>query len=445
MAGLLEASGVPRTLAIEESGQSKVYREDWLGWCESRFWSPYGITYDHRLRMRRAAGQERITKGSTEVVTNREYRGLSALLEHLPTVPAEDAADRAKLLWQALSAAPNDGFEGTYTWDYYTTHTSKFDSTSVHLLNDTAWMRDGSGGLQPPHRVEFESLRWRPDRFLQSIIKFREPDSLSALAALAEEAGVDLEGLEALKTAQDEGFSGEDIHEAARELRRRRAAASPAPDGDVDVAGGGASGPRGFGGLTPVTGGNGGAVAGPASVGERTGGAGTEAGGTGGASTGAGAGGGRNSGATRYRFVSYVSVRTEFEGEPDPDGLSRENRLALEEAAISRILEEEPALQRTPTNNPGFDLHEVDESGATVRWVEVKAMSRDMRSRPATMSHTQFGLAREEGEAYWLYVVEHAGTDGERIVPIQNPAGRDSTYTFDHGWRAAAEGTEGDG
>ena len=58
---------------------------------------------------------------------------------------------------------------------------------------------------------------------------------------------------------------------------------------------------------------------------------------------------------------------------------------------------------------------------------------------------TQFGLAREEGEAYWLYVVEHAGTDGERIVPIQNPAGRDSTYTFDHGWRAAAEGTEGDG
>ena len=72
------------------------------------------------------------------------------------------------------------------------------------------------------------------------------------------------------------------------------------------------------------------------------------------------------------------------------------------------------------------------------------AMSRDMRSRPATMSRTQFEYARKHGKRYSLYVVEHAGTDGPRIVPIQNPAGRDSTYTFDHGWRAAAEGTEGD-
>ena len=73
----------------------------------------------------------------------------------------------------------------------------------------------------------------------------------------------------------------------------------------------------------------------------------------------------------------------------------------------------------------------------------MKALSGEWESN-VTLSHTQFDYAREKGEAYWLYVVEHAGTDGERIVPIQNPAGRDSTYTFDHGWRAAAERTEGD-
>lgn len=52
----------------------------------------------------------------------------------------------------------------------------------------------------------------------------------------------------------------------------------------------------------------------------------------------------------------------------------------------------------------------------------------------------QSDYARKLGEAYWLYVVEHAGTDGPHIVPIRNPAGRDSAYTFDHGWREAAEG-----
>ena len=113
----------------------------------------------------------------------------------------------------------------------------------------------------------------------------------------------------------------------------------------------------------------------------------------------------------------------------------------LEEAAIAHILAKEPALQRTPTNNPGFDLYQANESGTQVRWVEVKAMSGDMRSRPATLSHTQFEYARKRGEAYWLYVVEHAGTEEACIVRIGDPAGRASTYTFDEGWRdAPAEG-----
>jgi hypothetical protein len=49
-------------------------------------------------------------------------------------------------------------------------------------------------------------------------------------------------------------------------------------------------------------------------------------------------------------------------------------------------------------------------------------------------------FARQHGEQYWLYVVEHAGApDLARIVKVQNPAGRTGTFTFDHGWIEIAD------
>lgn len=47
-------------------------------------------------------------------------------------------------------------------------------------------------------------------------------------------------------------------------------------------------------------------------------------------------------------------------------------------------------------------------------------------------------LAESRGEAYWLYVVEHANGDGARIIRIQDPAGKARTFTFDHGRIAVA-------
>ena len=55
------------------------------------------------------------------------------------------------------------------------------------------------------------------------------------------------------------------------------------------------------------------------------------------------------------------------------------------------------------------------------------------------LSRTQFDCAREHGEAYWLYVVESAGTDDVSLARIQDSAGRAKTFTFDHGWRDVAE------
>ncbi|MCZ3100085.1 DUF3883 domain-containing protein, partial [Acinetobacter baumannii] len=76
--------------------------------------------------------------------------------------------------------------------------------------------------------------------------------------------------------------------------------------------------------------------------------------------------------------------------------------------AIDLIVGLEPALRRTPEGNPGFDLFEIDSDGRQTRWVEVKSMTGTLEDRPVGLSHTQFEFAREKGDAYWLYVVEHA-------------------------------------
>lgn len=113
--------------------------------------------------------------------------------------------------------------------------------------------------------------------------------------------------------------------------------------------------------------------------------------------------------------------------------------MALEARAIDLIVAREPDWHRTPTHNPGFDLFAPGQDGQPRRWCEVKAMSGGLDDRPVGLSRAQFDCAREHGSAYWLYAVEHAGSDHARIVRIQDPAGKARTFTFDRGWLAVAE------
>jgi hypothetical protein len=119
--------------------------------------------------------------------------------------------------------------------------------------------------------------------------------------------------------------------------------------------------------------------------------------------------------------------------------LSRDERIALEEQAIALILSEEPNLQRTPTNHPGYDLFEQGREEEAVRYVEVKAMKADLDARPVGMSKKQFESAWALRERYWLYVVERADTSEARIIRINDPAGKARTFTFDQGWTNIAE------
>ena len=395
---LLEACGAWRTLAIEESEASVI-----SGWHSKDYQVLGGLSPQERRAMRWAAGQREITDGKTETVINRQFRGLKELLEHhLPTLPAEEAAGRAGLLWEALRDAAETpgqpGFKGTYMWFRNRQWSTRFDSASVRLLNEKAWVPDGSGSLQPPSKVEFAPLGWRPDPFLQSIIKFRQPELPSPRDALARRAGVDAAALDELKEWQNAGLSLDEMREARLALRRRR-------------EGGGSETTRPGGAANGDDAGNTGS--GPASGGERV-------------------------------FESYIRVDTGSE-RTEEGSREHDRRMGLEKEAIALIQKREPALKGTRPNNPGYDLYEVGEGGEPLRWVEVKALAEGWESRPVTLTHTQFDYARKKGEAYWLYVVEHAGTERAKIARINDPAGWDSWYTFDHGWRAAAERTSGDG
>ena len=331
MSDLLEECGASRTLApIAVKPRPR----------QSRF-------TDAELKKMREATRWKSSTGR-ESVTDYEFRGLKALLEYLVDLPLEEAATRAERLWRTLraSSGSRQWTRGRYEWQYYKLRSYGFESASVRLLNDTAWVPDESGGLQPPSRVEFATTGWTPDPFLASIIKFRQPEPPSKLTALSAEAGVDLDALEAVKEAQHAGLSPEAIRQVLRrEARRQRIVAGPPPDGGDASAGTGAEG-----------------------GGERV-------------------------------FESYIRVERESVGTAE-GSREHERRMGVEEGAIALIQKKEPALMRTPPNNPGYDLYEVGEDGAPVRWIEVKALAEGWESRPVTLTHTQFDYARAKGEAY---------------------------------------------
>jgi hypothetical protein len=116
--------------------------------------------------------------------------------------------------------------------------------------------------------------------------------------------------------------------------------------------------------------------------------------------------------------------------------------MEIEGRAIDLIIALEPALCRTPEGNAGFDLFEADGAGKQIRWIEVKSMMGTLADRPVALSNTQFNYAQVKGDAYWLYVVEHAmNTELARVLRIQNPAGQAQMFTFDHGWSEIAQTT----
>lgn len=424
--------------------------------------TPSGLGHSEKAQIRREAGLERASwESQPEDFT---LRGLTQLLEFLPTLKPEDAAARVKVLWEALAdleARGTAAFYGSYKWGYsHEAKTARFDAAFVRTLNQVSWVPNADGELVPPGLVVFDTLGWKPNPFLLTKITFKPP----IIDQLAKEAGIDPAILDLLRrdpaivaeltsrlsanptpepepsTAtepESDEPSGSDVYDGAKDLYGDDMPdippGTPDPDGGDGVgtaAGGGGQGRTGTGTSRGGGQGNGGGH-----------------GGSGGHSTPGDKGGGKGGGQGKRTpghaggrpFISYVGTHPDDDG-PDPDGLDQEARMQIEERAIDLIIGLEPALRRTPEGNPGFDLYKTDSSGKQIRWVEVKSMTGSLRDRPVGLSHTQFDCAREKGEAYWLYVVEHATDPAQaRVLRIQNPVGHARTFTFDRGWSEIAQ------
>jgi len=438
-----------------------------VSWGASRYLIPQattsGLSHSEKAQIRREAGLERASwESQPEDFT---LRGLTQLLELLPTLKPEEAAARVKVLWEALAdleARGTAAFYGSYKWGYsHETKTARFDATFIRTLKQVAWVPNVDGELVRPGLVVFDTLGWKPNPFLLTKIAFKPP----IIDQLAKEAGIDPAALDLLRklgitnvadltsrlgitnppsepepstapeSETDEPSDG-DVYDGAKDLYGDDMPdippGTPDPDGGDDVGTGSGRGGQGRSGSGTSRGGgqgNGGAHGG-------SGGHGTSG------DKGSGKGGGqgkRTPGHAGGRpFISYVGTHPDADG-PDPDGLDQVERMQIEGRAIDLIIGLEPSLRRTPEGNPGFDLFEADSGGRQIRWVEVKSMTGALEDRPVGLSHTQFDCAREKGDAYWLYVVEHATDPAQAsVLRIQNPVGHARTFTFDHGWSEIA-------
>lgn len=394
------------------------------------------------------------------------------------TTPSRDNIPRGESLGDLEERRGRGIFDGSYSWSHYgERRTPPFPAAFVRRLNAVAWVPDAKGELFPPNLVLFDPLGWKTNPFLLTKIAFKPP----IIDQLAKEAGIDPAALDLLRKlgitsvadltsrlgitgappedetptddapdvadapsdevpaeegTDDSKPSGDDVYDDAKDLYG---------DGMPDIP----PGTHDSDGGDDATRGSGRGVHGGIGSGTSRGGGqgnGGPLGGSGGHTGGGVKGGGSSSGGQGKRapgsasgrpFISYLG--THPDDEADPDGLDQATRMKIEDHAITLIISLEPALQRTPEGNPGFDLFEANGNGQPVRWVEVKSMTGSLENRPVGLSRAQFDHAHAKGNSYWLYVVEHATDVGKaRVLRIQNPVGHARTFTFDKGWMQVA-------
>ncbi|WP_407150450.1 DUF3883 domain-containing protein [Bradyrhizobium sp. ORS 86] len=410
----------------------------------TRYIYPLSITpdlrWDEKLKLRRDGGCEDYT--AEYPVQDYTLRGLDKLLRQLPTLDRATRAAKSAMLWECLIELEDRRghavFNALYRWKYVQHRSVTFDSAFVRLLNTTAWVAGNDGELHRPSDVLFDTLGWRTSFFLPTKIYFKSP----VVEELAREAGFEPEVLDLLKQLGLTSVAELKSRLQVEEGKGREVEPVPEPQLTSDEQGSRTTSSlsgTGGAGQQPASGASHGAPANNYVAGQRQ---------TGDRLDGARAGSIASQDQEPWprqpshnrEFISYVAVQPEVDHARDPDGLEPGERLRLEAVAIDLIRHREPELEAMPTGNPGFDLLGSDASGEAARWVEVKAMTGSMRDRPVGLSSAQFQLALQQGERYWLYVVEHADNPAHaRIVKIQNPAGRAATFTYDRGWVAIAD------
>ena len=357
------------------------------------------------------------TSGINDSVIDWSLCGLDKVLDSFMDLTNDEKQLKAQLIWEELINLKSDQgesyFTGKYTWTYYGSHTAPpFDSAFIRALNEKKWIPNSEGELKAPNQVLFESLEWRNDPFLLSKIRFKQP----VVDQLEKEAGFEPGVLDLLKD---------------RGLTSVKALVDLLGSIEIDHSGENINTPSSVSDATKAILGGGPQPTPPSFHPQETDPVSFQHNDVQRKNAG-------YSGDVNHRqFISYVAVHQNNEetvlGESE-----YQERKKIEEQAIKFILNQEPDWQRTKASNPGFDLYKSGENGEHIYWCEVKAMTGSLDNRSVGLSYTQFEYARDKGGNYWLYIVEHTGTDQAQIIRIQNPAGRTRTFTFDHGWRSIA-------
>lgn len=315
------------------------------------------------------------TSGRNDHITDWDIVGLDALLRSMPVLSGEESKACAKLLWDELAYLSEQKgewfFTATYRWTHHGNRYAKREAAFVRLLQNSNWVPDENGELSRPDCVLFDSLGWEKHPFLQSVIPFK----LAVVDELAKKAGIEPGVIDLLKM---HGITEEGL----RKLIGKKPKDTPEPGIEGDAASGKSTT------HTPKQDGK--TVSEPGTPG--------------------------------------ISV------EPTTEGTTTKPELG--ERAVNFVCEKHPQWKKPRTKtNPGYDLYQPGDNGEAIAWCEVKGLSGDWDKQPVSVTSTQFEFAYKKQSAFWLYVVEYAGTDAARITRIQNPAGRDGRFLFGSGWR----------
>jgi hypothetical protein len=112
-------------------------------------------------------------------------------------------------------------------------------------------------------------------------------------------------------------------------------------------------------------------------------------------------------------------------------------------AGVARVLEYERKCGREPRemahSNAGFDVESFDKHGDLIRRIEIKSTGGQWAIAGVMLSRRQHQQAVDDGDLFWLYVVENPQDDDHKIYRIQNPANKIDYFGFDGGWKEVAE------
>lgn len=141
------------------------------------------------------------------------------------------------------------------------------------------------------------------------------------------------------------------------------------------------------------------------------------------------------------KLISYVRKRN-LDQDEERNKEDAAYKLSVEAASRELVCQYEIDRGRVPEEmaqtHPGYDVisRKINNTEDIERYIEIKGTSGEWKDRGVSLSRRQFNEAQDNGDKFWLYVVEHAfEKELARVYVIQDPANIVDSFIYDGGWR----------